>query len=304
MQYRVLGKFEASRDGAAVDVGTYRQKSLLAYLLTTPNKIVSTDQIIDALWGEEAGADKQNALWVHISAVRKALEPAREKRSEGTILLTRSPGYLLQVDAQEVDALQFEQMAAEGRALAETDPAAASLVLSEALALWRGHAYEDFMYEAFASAEIARLEELRLETVEARIDADLRRGMSGELVSELESLIRQYPLRERFTGQAMLALYRSGRQAEALRQSQFLKARLGEELGIEPSSQIRKLEEQIVTGDPALEPATTLQLPGSGPRPGLAVRGYELREKIAESASVVVYRAYQPDCRQARAGSS
>jgi DNA-binding SARP family transcriptional activator/ABC-type glycerol-3-phosphate transport system substrate-binding protein/tRNA A-37 threonylcarbamoyl transferase component Bud32 len=294
MQYRVLGKLEVSRDGVAVDVGTYRQKSLLAFLLTTPNKIVSTDQIIDALWGEEAGSDKQNALWVHISAVRKLLEPAREKRSGGTILLTRAPGYLLQLDPQDVDALRFEEMAAEGRALADTDPAAASLVLGEALALWRGHAYEDFMYEAFASAEIARLEELRLETVEARIDADLRRGMAGELVSELESLIRQYPMRERFTGQAMLALYRSGRQAEALRRYQFLKSWLGEELGIEPSSQIRKLEEQIVTGDPALEPATTMQVPGSGPQPGLAVRGYELRDKLGENASVVVYRAYQP----------
>ena len=219
---------------------------------------------------------------------------AREKRSEGTILLTRSPGYLLQVDPQDVDALQFEQMAAEGRALAETDPAAASLVLSEGLALWRGHAYEDFMYEAFASAEIARLEELRLETVEARIDADLRRGMSGELVSELESLIRLHPLRERFTGQAMLAFYRSGRQAEALRLYQFLRSRLGEELGIEPSSQIRRLEEQIVTGDPALEPATSLRGSAGGPQPGLAVRGYELRDKIGEGRYGVVYRAYQP----------
>ncbi len=294
MQYRLLGKFDVLRDGVAVDVGTYRQKSLLAFLLTKPNTIVSTDQIIDALWGEEAGADKQNALWVHISALRKALEPGREKRSEGTILLTRAPGYLLQVDRQDVDALRFEQMAAEGRALAETDPAAASLVLGEALALWRGHAYEDFIYEAFASAEIARLEELRLETVEARIDSDLRRGMAGELVSELESLIRQYPLRERFTGQAMLALYRSGRQAEALRLYQFLKSRLGEELGIEPSSQIRKLEEQIVTGDPALEPASTLQVAGRGPQPGLAVRGYELRDKLGEGGYGVVYRAYQP----------
>jgi DNA-binding SARP family transcriptional activator/ABC-type glycerol-3-phosphate transport system substrate-binding protein len=294
MQYRVLGKFEVSRDGVEVDAGSFRQKSLLAYLLTRPNRIVSTDQIIDALWGEEAGADRQNALWVHISGLRKALEPGREKRSEGTILLTRAPGYLLQVDAQDVDALQFEQLAAEGRALGESDPAAASLVLGEALALWRGHAYEDFMYEAFASAEIARWEELRLETVEARVDADLRRGMAGELVSELESLIRQYPLRERFTGQAMLALYRSGRQAEALRLYRSLEARLGEELGIEPSAQIRKLEEQIVTGDPALEPAATLPALSPGPQPGIAVRGYELRDELGEGSYGVVYRAYQP----------
>ncbi|MDJ0496251.1 MAG: extracellular solute-binding protein [Acidimicrobiia bacterium] len=294
MQYRVLGKFEVSRDGVPVDVGSYRQKSLLAFLLTTPNKVISTDRIIDALWGDETASDRQNALWVHISGLRKALEPEREKRSEGTILLTRAPGYLVQVEPHEVDALQFERLAAEGRALADTDPAAASLVLGEALALWQGRAYEDFTYEAFAAAEIARLEELRLATVEDRIDADLQRGMSRELVSELESLIRQYPLRERLTGQAMLALYRSGRQAEALRLYQFLKSRLGEELGIEPSSRISRLEEQIVTGDPALEAASTLQLPGSGPEPGLAVRGYELREQLGEGGSGVVYRAYQP----------
>jgi serine/threonine protein kinase/DNA-binding SARP family transcriptional activator/ABC-type glycerol-3-phosphate transport system substrate-binding protein len=294
MQFRVLGRFEVSRDGVVVDAGTFRQKSLLAFLLTNPNTIVSTDRIMDALWGEEAASDRQNALWVHISGLRTALEPGREKRSEGTILLTKAPGYLLQVDLEDVDALQFERMAAEGRALAEADPAAASLVLSEALALWRGRAYEDFTYEPFAAAEISRLEELRLETVEARIKADLRRGMSHELVSELESLIRQHPLREGLVGQAMLALYRSGRQAEALRLYQFLKSRLGEELGIEPSLGVRKLEEQIVTGDPALEPATALQPPGSGPEPGLAIRGYELREKLGEGGFGVVYRAYQP----------
>ena len=240
MQYRLLGKFEVERNGELVEIASFRQKALLAFLLTTPNTIVSTDQIIDAVWGDDPAADRQNALWVHISGLRTALEPDREKRSEGAILLTRSPGYILQVEADEVDAAQFERLVAEGRALADTDPAAASLVLSEALALWRGRAYEDFMYEDFAASQIARLEALRFEAVEARIDADLRRGMSRELVSELESLVREHPLRERLTGQAMLALYRSGRQAEALRLYQFLKSRLGEELGIEPSSKISR----------------------------------------------------------------
>lgn len=217
MEYRVLGKLEVLRDGESVDLGPFRQRALLALLLTSSNMVVSTDSIINGLWGDEAGTDKQNALWVNISGLRKALEPGREKRSKGTILLTRSPGYLLDIDRHEIDATRFEGMVAEGRALADTDPGAASLVLGEALALWRGRAYEDFTYESFAQTEIARLEELRLEAVEARIDADLKRGMSRQLVSELESLVRQHPLRERFTGQLMLALYRSGRQAEALR---------------------------------------------------------------------------------------
>ena len=253
MEYRVLGKLDVLQDGHAVELGSFRQRALLALLLTAPNSVFSTDQIIDGLWGADGGIDKQNALWVYVSGLRKALEPNREKRSGGSILLTRAPGYLVEVAPEEIDAVRFERMVAEGRALADVDPAAASLVLGEALALWRGRAFEDFTYESFAQTEIARLEELRLEAVEARIDADLKRGMSRELISELESLVRQHPLQERLTGQLMLALHRSARQADALRAYQLLKSRLGEELGIAPSSGLRKLEEQIVTGDEALE---------------------------------------------------
>ena len=157
--------------------------------------------------------------------------------------------------------------------------------------MWNGRAYEDYSYERFAQTEIARLEELRLEAVEARIEADLQRGMSRELVSELESLVRQHPVREQFTAQLMLALYRAGRQAEALRAYQMLKSRLGEELGIDPSSPLQALEERIVTADVSLDqPRST----GGSAEPGLAVRGYELREKIGEGAFGVAYRAYQP----------
>ena len=294
MEYRVLGKLDVLQDGHAVDLGAFRQRALLALLLTAPNSVFSTDQIIDGLWGADGGIDKQNALWVYVSGLRKALEPDREKRSEGSILLTRAPGYLIEAAPEEIDAVRFERMVAEGRALADVDPAAASLVLGEALALWRGRAFEDFTYESFAQTEIARLEELRLEAVEARIDADLKRGMSRELISELETLVRQHPLQERLTGQLMLALHRSARQADALRAYQLLKSRLGEELGIEPSSGLRKLEEQIVTGDEALETRSRATMPGSGAEPGLAVRGYELREKIGDGAFGVAYRAYQP----------
>ena len=291
MEFRVLGKLEVLRDGAPVDLGAFRQRALLGLLLTSPNTVWSTDQIIDGLWGDDVGADRQNALWVYVSGLRTALEPDREKRTEGTILLTRPPGYLVDIDPEEIDAVRFERLVVEGRSLVDTDPAAASLVLGEALSLWRGRAYEDFTYESFVQTEISRLEELRLEAVGARIDADLQRGLSRQLISELETLVRQHPLREEFTAQLMLALYRSGRQAEALRTYQLLRSRLGDELGIEPSSRVRRLEEQIVRGDEALEHTRTSTI---GSAPGLAVRGYELREQIGEGAFGVAYRAYQP----------
>ena len=176
MEYRVLGKLEVLRDGHPVDLGAFRQRALLALLLTAPNSVFSTDRILDELWGDAGGVDKQNALWVYVSGLRKALEPDREKRTDGSILLTRAPGYLIEADAEQIDSLRFERMVTEGRALADIDPAAASLVLGESLALWRGRAFEEFTYESFAQAEIARLEELRLEAVELRLDADLQTG--------------------------------------------------------------------------------------------------------------------------------
>lgn len=294
MEYRVLGTLEVLRAGHPVDLGAFRQRALLALLLTAPNSVFSSDQILDELWGDAGGVDKQNALWVYVSGLRKALEPDREKRTEGSILLTRAPGYLIEATADQIDSLRFEQMITEGRALADVDPAAASLVLGESLALWRGRAFEEFTYESFAQAEIARLEELRLEAVELRVDADLRRGLSRELISELESLVRQHPLKERITGQLMLAMYRSSRQADALRAYQVLKSRLGEELGIDPSSWLRKLEEQIVTGDEALEVRSRAGVRGAVTVPGPAVRGYELREQISAGAAGAAYRAYQP----------
>ncbi|HEX6657775.1 MAG TPA: winged helix-turn-helix domain-containing protein, partial [Ilumatobacter sp.] len=147
MEYRVLGKLEVVRDGQVVDVGAFRQRALLALLLTAPNSVFSTDRILDELWGADGGIDKQNALWVYVSGLRKALEPQREKRTDGTILLTRAPGYLIQAAADQVDALRFERMVSEGRALIDVEPGAASLVLGEALALWRGLPFEDFTYE-------------------------------------------------------------------------------------------------------------------------------------------------------------
>jgi hypothetical protein len=182
---------------------------------------------------------------------------------------------------------------AEVRALAGIDPAAGSIVLSEALALWRGRAFEDFIYESWAQAEIARLEELRLEAVEARIEADLACGRSRELIPELESLVRQHPLREELTGQLMLALYRSGRQAEALRSYSTLRGRLVDELGVDPSAALGRLHDRMVAGDESLEAPRPAQVL-AGVSPGLSVRGYELREEIGSGDFGIAYRAYQP----------
>lgn len=203
-----------------------------------------------------------------------------------------------------------ERLLGEGRQLSSANPAKAAEVLREALALWRGPAFEDFQFESFARNEIARLEELRLEAVGARIDADLRLGQSRELASELEALVRLHPLREEFTGQLMLALYRSGRQAEALRAYQLLRTNLVEELGIEPSAPLRDLEDGMIVGgehldhhSPARSPVGVDLIdmplesdqgdPGMDPRAGLTVRGYELHEQIGQGSVGRVYRATQ-----------
>ena len=291
MRYSVLGKIEVTRDGERVDLGSFKQRALMALLLMHANEIVPTDRILEALWADDASTERQNTLWVYVSNLRKALEPDREKRSEGGVLLTRSPGYVLTVGPDQFDAARFERLTLEGRSLAQTDPAAGALSLATALSLWRGHPYEDVTYEPFAQAEISRLEAARLDAVEARIDADLRRGLDRQLVSELESLVRQHPLRESLTEKLMLALHRSGRQAEALRAYGVLSAGLGEELGIEPGASVKKLEERIVLGDPTLMAEATAT---GTDRTGLAVRGYELREKIGDGSYGVVHRAYQP----------
>lgn len=210
MEFGVLGNLEVRRAGGAVVLGSYKQRSLLALLLIHANEVVSADRIIDELWGDELVPGRQNALWVHMSNLRSAVEPDRPRRSEGTILLTRAPGYMLHVDPVAIDACRFQELVGEGRRLLDLDPAASSIALGEGLDLWRGRPYADVAYESFAQVEIGRLEELRLEAVELRVDADLRRGLAAELIGELESLAAQHPLRERFTALLMLALYRAG----------------------------------------------------------------------------------------------
>ena len=226
-----------------MEVGRGRRRALLAVLLLHANEVVSSDRLIDELWGERAPATAPKILQSYVSQLRKALAD----EGGGSILVTRSPGYALQLEPGELDADRFVTLLAKGRAAMAAEAADdAATLLREALGLWRGPPLADFAYDSFAAEEIARLEELRLSAVEERIDADLALGRQADLVPELETFVAHHPLRERPRGQLMLALYRCGRQAEALHVYQEARRTLLAELGLEPSRALQLLEQAIL----------------------------------------------------------
>jgi YVTN family beta-propeller protein len=247
MEFRVLGPFEVSERGQLLEVGAGKQRALLALLLLRPGEVVSTDRLIDALWEERPPASALNSVHIYVSQLRKALGNGRLK--------TRGHGYLLALEPEQLDLGRFERLLAEGRELlAEGEAERAAEALRAALALWRGPPLSDFASEPFAHGEIARLEELRLAALEERIEADLALGRHAALVSELEALVREHPLRERLRAQLMLALYRSGRQAEALDAYQQAHRMFAEELGLEPGRTLQELEGAILRQDAQLDP--------------------------------------------------
>jgi DNA-binding SARP family transcriptional activator len=248
VQFRILGPVDVVVDGEPIDLGPRKQRSLFALLLINHNRVVSSDRILDELWGEEADG-KENALWVYISRLRSALENV----SQEPILVTKDHGYSIVIDPELLDAHEFERLAKQGSNLLQADPEAAAGDLTAALAMWRGHALEDFTYDDFARSEIVRLEELRTVCHDNRIESDLKRGLSGELIGELERMVDERPLDERPVSQLMLAQYRAGRQADALRCFERYRRGLGEELGLEPSPELRRLEEQILLHDSRLQ---------------------------------------------------
>jgi DNA-binding SARP family transcriptional activator/DNA-binding beta-propeller fold protein YncE len=247
VDFRILGPLEVDRAGRALALGGAQQRALLALLILHRNRVLRTDQIIDELWGEQPPPTAVKTLQGYVSTLRKSLGD--------DVILTRGRGYLLSLQPEQVDVDRFETLVASGRqALADGDPTVAGDQLSKALALWRGDALSDFAHEPFAQSENARLEEARLAAREDRVDADLERGRDGALVAELESLARQHPLRERLQAQLMLALYRSGRQADALECYRQARRRLVDQLGIEPGPALSELERAILAHDPALRP--------------------------------------------------
>jgi predicted ATPase/DNA-binding SARP family transcriptional activator len=264
LEFGVLGPVEVRRAGEAVRLGGERQRALLALLLVHANQVVSVDRLVDELFGEERSEAAVNAVRVAVSRLRGLLENG----DRGSVLLTRTGGYLLRVEPEHVDAARFERLLAEGQGLlASGDPASAAARLREGLGLWRGPALVDVSLVESLQPEIRRWEELRLMAVMDRIEADLALGGGGELIGELERLIAANRLQERLRGQLMLALYRAGRQADALAVYRETSELLRDELGLGPSRRLRELERSILHQDLAVEgppraiPAPPVRLP-------------------------------------------
>jgi DNA-binding SARP family transcriptional activator len=235
MEFRILGPLEVVDGDLTLPLGGERQRALLALLLTRPNEVVSTDHLVDELWGSRPPKTALNTIQYYVSQLRKTLGADR--------IVTRPPGYLIRIEPEELDLARFERLSQEGTGES----------LHAALELWRGPALADLAFEAFARDEATRLEELRLVVHERRIDGDLEAGRAAEIVSELKRLIAEHPLRERLRRQLMLALYRSGRQAEALGVYQATRATLVDELGIEPGPELQELERAMLRQDPELD---------------------------------------------------
>jgi ABC-type transport system substrate-binding protein/DNA-binding SARP family transcriptional activator/streptogramin lyase len=249
MDFRVLGPLEGYVDGRSVAVGGGRQRALLALLLMHAGEIVSRDRLIEELWDGDPPSSASQSLDVYVSRLRKAFRDAGADEA----LVTRAPGYVLNVD--ETDARRFEALAAQGgKALDAGDAEGALGLLQQALGLWRGKAYVEIADEHWARPEVERLEELRLQATENTVDAELALGRHAALVPELELLAARHPYRERLVGQYMLALYRSGRQADALAAYRAARRSLVEELGLEPGRELRRLEAAVLAQDPSLDP--------------------------------------------------
>ena len=244
MKLRVLGAVEVLVDGAPARLGGPKQKTVLSVMAAELGRVVSSDRLIDSLWGEETPSGARHTLQTYVSNLRSEL---------GDVVVREGSGYRLELPREQVDAVRFEDEVAAARTLLADRPLEAATRLRDALGLWRGHAYADQVGSPAIDLEARRLEELRLNALEDRIEAELALGLHAELAGELEVLAAEHPLRERFRSQQMLALYRSGRQAEALRAYQKTQTHLGEELGIDPSPLLRELEQRILEQDPTLE---------------------------------------------------
>ena len=286
MQFRILGPLEVVERDAPLLLGGAKQRAVLAILLLHRGGVISSERLVNELWGERPPATAAKTLQGYVFHLRRAL-------GDG-LLHTRRAGYELELAPGQLDADEFERLAAEGRAaLSDGDPAAAARCLRDALELWRGPPLADFAYESFAQAEIARLQEARLAALEDRIDADLALGRQEQLVGELDGLVREFPLRERLRAQLMLALYRSGRQVESLAVYRDARETLVHELGLEPGRSLRELEQAILRQDPQLGASVRrLPRPRAPRRAGLLIGlGGLLLACAAAAAGIVALSA-------------
>jgi YVTN family beta-propeller protein len=241
MDFRLLGPLEVVGENGAADVGTGKRAALLTCLLINANEVVSVERLIDELWGEHPPATAAKSVQVYVSQLRKALQ------ANGDVLMTHGGGYVLRLEVDELDIKRFERALTDAQGLLDDGNAeGAARATREALALWRGPALYDVAYESFAQNEVARLNELRLIALETRIEAELALGKHAQLVGELEALVAQHPSRERFRAQLMVALYRCGRQSDALAVYRHGTRVLMDDLGLEPSPELRELEQKIL----------------------------------------------------------
>jgi predicted ATPase/DNA-binding SARP family transcriptional activator len=284
LEFRILGPLEASRGGRSLLPRGPGQQALLASLLLNANHVVPRSQLVDDLWGEDPPESAAKMVQMYVSELRKLLEPEAPAGEAWHLLQTRAPGYMLQIEPDQLDAHRFARLTDAGRrALDDGRPSEAVALLDEALALWRGPPLADVADRPFAQAEAARLEELRLAAVEDRIEAELALGRHATLVGELEPLVAAHPLRERLRRQLMLALYRSGRQAEALEVYKNTRELLINELGIEPSRALHELELAILRQEPSLEQETE-----ASAADGAVAAPPAARAELRKTVSVVV----------------
>ena len=285
VEIRVLGRVDALVDGRVLPLRGSKQRAVLAMLALRANRTVSADSLIDGLWGERPPESAAKNVQTHVSRLRKALAADGSEAS----IVTHGRGYELQLSEEAVDAVRFERLVE--RARRDADQGIADGAAKEALKLWHGAPLADVASEPFAGPEIRRLEELHVRALELTIDAELAAGRHGEVIGRLEALVAEHPLNERFHAQRMLALYRSGRRSEALEAYRHAHRTLTDEIGIEPGPELRRLQEQILAQDPALDaPAPSAELAPQleGGSPLLAGRERELgwlRERWEETRS-------------------
>jgi DNA-binding SARP family transcriptional activator len=254
VDFLLLGPLEARQAGRPLRLGSIKHRVLLAKLLLHANQVVSTDELIDTVWGEQPPPTVRQSLQNHVASLRRAIEGAGAPANPPRTLRTRDPGYLLEIDTDQLDLQRFRRLVDEGRgALAGGEATTAVRLLHEALSLWRGPVLADVVAAGAAWPELVGIDEERVAAMEARLEADLARGRHLEMIGELEGLVRHHPLREHLHGQLMLALYRCGRQADALGAYRAARRILVDELGIEPSLRLQRLEQAILAQDPALE---------------------------------------------------
>jgi len=269
VQLQILGSLEARADGLAADLGPPKQRALLAILAMHVGEIVPTDRLIDLLWGERPPRTAAHSVQIYVSELRRTLEPL----ARGPVIATRPPGYQLDAGAATVDAREFERLVEDARRTIEAgDRADGAAMLRSAIGLWRGPALSDFAYEEFAQPYIRRLNDLHLDAIEELARVELDAGRTAEVLSLLDAAIREDPLRERSRELLMIALYRSGRHAEALRTYERLRTVLAEELGLDPSPPLQRLQQRILVHDPALLPegvATSAPAQSRNPYKGL-----------------------------------